>query len=283
MRKGKPLNNHLEMLNCCIEKVSDCPQEESIERIIKLSQNQPLHVVTANPEIMMQAQHNVALKNVFKDPATLVVADGVGVVWAIKKVKHKKVPLTPGVDLVEQLLQNFCDSNVEDVDKGGTVSCAKKKIFLYGAQQTVLDNFVKYLQDKYPQVEIVGAFDGFSSVPSLVAKEIIAQKPDAVLVALGSPRQDEFICQVIERVKHGVFIGVGGTFDTLSGHVKRAPQVFRKLKIEWVYRTVRKPQRVGRLLRSHIPFVVKVLMLAGVNRLSPRNEQQIFLETDTTS
>ena len=92
--------------------------------------------------------------------------------------------------------------------------------------------------------------------------EIADEQPDIVLVALGIPQQEILIYKNYERFEKGIFIGVGGSFDVLSGMKKRAPEFFVKCNLEWLYRIVKEPKRMKRFFVSNIKFIIEVLKLA---------------------
>ena len=89
-------------------------------------------------------------------------------------------------------------------------------------------------------------------------KEIIKCKPDIVLVALGMPQQEELIYKYLDKFKKGIFVGVGGSFDVLSGTIKRAPKIFIKLNLEWLYRILKEPKRLKRFYNNNIKFILKI-------------------------
>ena len=92
-----------------------------------------------------------------------------------------------------------------------------------------------------------------------VKKDIIKQKPDLCLVALGIPHQEKFINSIMDKVDKGIYMGVGGTFDVLSGSKKRAPKVFIKLNLEWLYRIMCEPKRITRFIKHNLRFVLKII------------------------
>ena len=90
--------------------------------------------------------------------------------------------------------------------------------------------------------------------------EIIKLEPDIVLVALGMGNQEKLIYKHIDKFKKGIFVGVGGTFDVLSGTKKRAPKVFQKLGLEWLYRIVKEPKRIKRFYDNNVKFMFKLFI-----------------------
>ena len=133
-----------------------------------------------------------------------------------------------------------------------------KTLFLLGAKKEVVEKLRQVLNDNYPNIQILGSVDGYVENKDEVFEEIKEKKPDVCLVALGIPRQELLISKHIKDFDKGIFIGVGGSFDVLSGSKKRAPKIFIKLKIEWLYRIVREPKRLKRFFKSNIRYIGKI-------------------------
>ena len=114
------------------------------------------------------------------------------------------------------------------------------------------------LNKNYPKLKIVGATNGYVVDKDGVFKEISKLKPDIVLVALGIPLQEKLIYKHLGKFDKGIFVGVGGSFDVISGHKKRAPKIFIKLNLEWLYRILKEPKRIKRFYDSNIKFMFKV-------------------------
>ena len=89
-------------------------------------------------------------------------------------------------------------------------------------------------------------------------QKIVKLNPDICLVALGIPKQELLISKYIENAKKGIYIGVGGSFDVLSGVKKRAPKIFIKLNLEWLYRIIKEPKRIKRFWNNNVKFLIKV-------------------------
>ena len=138
----------------------------------------------------------------------------------------------PGVDIAVKLLEYSNE--------------LKKKVYLFGAKQEIIDKMKEVINSKYPNAELVGSSNGYVQNKDEVFKEIIKLKPDVVMVALGIPNQEKLIYKHLKKFKKGIFIGVGGSFDVISGSKKRAPKLFVKLNIEWLYRICKEPSRLKR-------------------------------------
>lgn len=206
-----------------------------------------LFVVTANPETLMKAEKDEALAEALLDGATTVVPDGIGVVRAVEALGKEAHGRVTGVELSAFLL----------------AECARqdKSVCLYGAKEETLAALTQKLKEDSPTLRILLAKNGYDYEDDAVLKEIAALSPDLVLVALGVPRQEKLIHRHLSRFSKGVLVGVGGTFDVLSGKVRRAPKIVCRLNLEWLWRILRSPSRIPRFVKSNLPFVRRVRRL----------------------
>ncbi|MGG4178497.1 WecB/TagA/CpsF family glycosyltransferase [Virgibacillus pantothenticus] len=200
----------------------------------RIQRGEKTFVITANPEVVMKARKDTQFMQ-HVQRATYVVADGIGVVKAASLLKQPLPERVTGFDTMIHLLE-----------------IANKKhyrIFLLGAQNDTLQKTVKKIEQQYPNIKIVGAQDGYFNWESNeVADSIAKLQPDITFVALGCPRQENWIANNLSKFNQGVFIGVGGSFDGIAGTVKRAPVIFQKLNLEWFYRLLKQPSRWKRML-----------------------------------
>ena len=191
-------------------------------------------VITANPEIVMKANEDPELMN-YVNQATYICADGIGVVKAAIMLGTPLPERVTGYDTMVKLLEIGNQKHY--------------KIFLLGAQKETIEKAVENIHATYPGIDIVGYHDGFFDWnQNDIAEKAAALKPDLIFVALGVPRQERWISQNLDLFEQGVFIGVGGSFDVIAGTVKRAPVIWQKLNIEWLYRLLKQPSRFGRML-----------------------------------
>jgi N-acetylglucosaminyldiphosphoundecaprenol N-acetyl-beta-D-mannosaminyltransferase len=200
-------------------------------------------VVTANPEIVMKANKETLYRS-YLQRADFITADGIGIVMA-SKILNKSLPgRVTGYDMMLDLL--------ERADKN------QYRVYFLGAEPSILELFLKKVKARYPQVEIVGSHNGFFDWhDNNIKEDIQALEPDLIFVALGVPRQEQWIVEHYDSFQKGIFIGVGGSFDVMAGVVKRAPEIWQKLNLEWFYRLLNQPSRWRRMLA--IPqFVLKV-------------------------
>lgn len=221
-------------------------EEKEFNRIIynNLKNNKKMFIVTANPETLMMSEKDKELNNLLNDKDTILVPDGIGVVKALKILNYDVKERIAGIDISNTLLEY-----------GNKL---KKSIYLFGAKQDVIDSMKDVINNKYSNLELVGSSNGYVSDRDEVFSEIKELKPDIILVALGIPMQEKLIYKHLKDFDKGIFVGVGGSFDVISGHKKRAPKIFIKLNLEWLYRIMCEPKRLKRFYQSNVKFIFKV-------------------------
>ena len=136
-----------------------------------------------------------------------------------------------------------------------------KSIYLFGAKQEVIDDLVKIINVDYPNINVVGAKNGYEKDKDKIFEDILKKEPDIILVALGIPAQEKLIYKHLEEFDKGIFVGVGGSLDVLSGTKKRAPEFFIKHNIEWLYRICKEPKRIVRFIKYNIKFIFKIIKI----------------------
>jgi N-acetylglucosaminyldiphosphoundecaprenol N-acetyl-beta-D-mannosaminyltransferase len=196
----------------------------------------------------MEAQNNEEFREVLN--STLSVPDSTGVRWAAKYLYGENIVKIPGVDLAYDICK---------------LSAAREyRIFLLGGESGIAGKAKLNLVKKYKSLHVVGTLDGISINPDKEDSETIAQinrsKCNIIFVSLGAPKQELWIARNMDKLRANVFIGLGGTLDFISGKIPRAPSLFRKLNLEWLYRVFVEPRRLRRILRAVFVFPVKVIL-----------------------
>ena len=181
-----------------------------VEKNLKNEERQ--FIVTANPEAFMYGNRTGNFKNLLLSEDTTVIADGIGIVKAAKKVDMPVSERIPGVELAEHLFSLGDKYN--------------KSIYLFGAKPEVLEALCKKLENEYKNLKIAA--------------------------------QEELIFKHLSGFEKGIFVGVGGSFDVLSGLKKRAPKFFIKCNLEWFYRIITEPKRIKRFYNNNVKFLLKV-------------------------
>ena len=218
--------------------------------VCAINDEKNLHVVTINPEIIQNAKKNFELKQIIND-AEIVTPDGVGVKIALKMKGIKQEQVT-GVDLSKKMLEIAADE--------------KFKVALVGAKPEILELVVQNLKNKYENIDIVYSHDGYFSDFDPIIKDVINSGAKFLLCAMGSPKQEFFISELKKQAKGIVMIGVGGTFDVLSGKVQLAPEIYRKLGLEWLYRTIKQPERFKRIFPTLPIFFFQSIIDSVINK-----------------
>ncbi|MBS5959494.1 WecB/TagA/CpsF family glycosyltransferase [Enterococcus gallinarum] len=218
-----------------------------------IENNQKMSIISVNPQIVVESKKYPEIIS-FIQHSTHRIPDGIGIVMISKLTGGDIKERIAGFDMMKELLL-YANNN-------------KKSIFLYGAKPAVLTDAIKNIASIYPQIDILGGIDGYTSLSD---SEIVAQinrcHPNFLFVALGFPKQEQWLAKNINNLSVNVFQDVGGSFDVLSGHVKRAPQFYIDHHLEWLYRSLSNPARIGRIFQLPF-FIVKSLWwkLKGGNK-----------------
>ncbi len=190
-------------------------------------------IYTPNPEIIMHAYRSPAYTDIL-NRADMVVPDGIGVVYASKILKKPVRERVAGFELSCAIL-NYAGQT-------------SKSVYLFGGKPGVAEQAATRISEMYPGIRIAGTNHGYHESYSHIAAEIAESGADIVLVCLGAPKQESWIDQYKSETGAKILIGAGGSLDVLAGNVKRAPKFFQKLNLEWFYRLISQPSRIGRML-----------------------------------
>ena len=129
---------------------------------------------------------------------------------------------------------------------------------MLGAKEEVVSSLANKIKVEYPSIKLLGFSNGYVKNLDKEMEKISKLKPDILLVALGIPMQEELIYRHMNEFNKGIIVGVGGSFDVLSGTKKRAPKIFIKLNLEWLYRIIKEPSRLKRFWNNNVKFIFKV-------------------------
>ncbi len=219
---------------------------KDFEKYLKnsIEKNKKEFIITVNPETLIMSEKNIKIREILNNKKYILVPDGISIVKACRKYGINIKQRITGIDITKFLLEE--------------VNIQKKSLYLFGAKKEVIKSFAEKIKKEYKNINLLGYTDGYVKDKDKVFKRIMLLKPDVCLVALGIPAQEEMIHKYIGGFKKGIFIGVGGTFDVLSGHKKRAPQIFIKCNFEWLYRILKEPKRIKRFIKYNIKFYMKI-------------------------
>lgn len=231
-------------------------QQAVLRAFEMISANEKTYIVTPNPEIVWVARRDTKLSAAING-AGLVLPDGVGIILAARILG---TPLrsgrVPGIDFAAALFEKMAGA-------GG-------RVFLFGAKPEVAFEAGQKLSEKYEGLVISGTADGYFEDDGPVIEQINSAKPDLLLVCLGAPKQEFWMAENIGRLRVPLCIGLGGALDVFAGKAKRAPVFFRKLGLEWLYRLIREPYRIKRMIKLPL-FVFVVIWTRIRNRRSLRD------------
>ena len=224
-----------------IDNIDFKDAEEKIRGFLKGTRLETIY--TPNPEIIMKARDDEKLKKIL-DAGSLVTPDGIGVIYASR---IKKKPLKERVTGYDMSIKMLEIANEEGYS-----------IYLLGGADGVSKKAGENISESYKNLKVVGHHNGFFKGSHIglvdheeemeIVREINELEPDIIFVGLGFPRQELFIDNNKERLRAKLIIGNGGVMDILAGVTTRAPEIWQKLGLEWLYRLIKNPSRLGRQL-----------------------------------
>ena len=213
----------------------DLTMDEAVEIALGFMQERrACYACTPNPEIVMAAKGDAALRAALSG-AELVLADGVGITKAAAMLGTPLKSRVPGIDFASNVISRLAE-------RGGSV-------YLLGAKPLVAEAAAEKLTQTYPGIVIAGTNDGYFTDDAPVIEKINAVSPDFLMVCLGSPKQELWMSANAGRLSCGLMAGLGGSLDVLAGNVQRAPETWRRLGLEWLYRVIKEPKRLGRVMK----------------------------------
>ena len=192
------------------------------------------YVVTPNAEIAYEAMHDEALRALL-NAADMVLPDGAGVVLASKILRKPLQQKVAGVDFAAGLLRELSET-------GG-------RLYLLGSKPGVAEQAAQKMLEQNPGLVICGMADGYFKDEAAVVQKINEAAPDVLFVCLGAPKQELFMQAHQAELRVRLMVGLGGTLDAFAGTVRRAPKWMIRLNLEWLYRLIKEPRKLGRMMR----------------------------------
>lgn len=244
------LTSRIKLFQVGIDQVDNQKTIQKIEEFI--ISKKPHQIVTPDTLAVLRARKDPEYHAILKS-AALVTPDGAGILWAATTLNYPLPERVTGIDIIH----NICRL------------AAKKgySLYLLGSYPGVASETALNLTKKYPGIKIAGTHHGYfscedsqncedvkngNSVRNKKEEEIINEikenKPDILLVGMGVPKQEKWINKNLEKLDVPVCIGVGGSFDVLSGRIPRAPLWMQRHGMEWIYRSIKQPNRAFRVL-----------------------------------
>lgn len=246
------MNSSVTILSVRIDNVT---YDDSIASVESFLREPGLHqIATVNPEFVVVAQRNAEFQRVL-NAAALNVPDGVGLMWASRRLGQPLRERVTGQEIVERMAALAADRGV--------------RVFLLGAREGIAERAAAALTARHPGLQIAGCYAGSPAAEEddgIVAR-VNAANAQILFVAYGPPKQEMWIARNAPRLQGvAVAMGVGGTFDTLAGIVPRAPEWMRHAGFEWTYRLLREPRRLKRQMA--IPYFMWLVVTQGKKNLA---------------
>lgn len=209
--------------------------EQAVAEGVRLINTPGAHyAVTPNPEIVEVCRTDPEAMEAVRN-ADLVLADGIGIIYGAKLLGTPLKGRVTGIGFAQGLMGEMAQNG--------------KSLFLLGAKPGVAEKAADKLRAAYPGLQIAGTRDGYFQEDGPVLEEIRASGADVVFVCLGAPKQEKWMRKNGAASGARLLVGLGGCLDVFSGEVQRAPEIFQRLGLEWFYRLVKNPSRIGRMMK----------------------------------
>ncbi len=252
-------------------KINDLSLDQVINQIKKhLTTPQKGYIVTPNPEICLIGYKNKKFRRILKH-SFISIPDGFGLKLVVPLWGNFLNNITTGIDLTNQLLK-FAEKN-------------NYSVLLLGGKQKIGLKALKNINKKHPNLTIQytngGNFNqkGESDQPDLIS-QINNLAPDIIMINLGAPKQEYFMAKNIANLNIKLMLGVGGSIDFIAGEIKRAPQTWRRLGLEWLWRLIQEPRRWPRIINAVIIFPLACIYFRIHSQLFYRKNVAGFIIND---
>ena len=239
------MNERIQILGITIDPLTMKETVDAVEQYVL--KKHPLHLMGVNADKINQCHEDEKIKKIVNESG-IINADGASVVLASKFLGAPVPERVAGIDLMQNLLEL---SN----KKGYSV-------YFFGAKEEILQDMLKAFKQRYPDLDVVGYRNGYFSPEDeeKIQEDIKDKKPDFVFVGITSPKKEYIIQSFMDNGINAVFMSVGGSFDVLSGYIKRAPLWMQKLNLEWLFRVANEPKRLfKRYFVGNVTFIKRVL------------------------
>ena len=199
-----------------------------------LEGSEAAYCVTPNAEMAYEALHDEGFREVL-NAASLVLPDGAGVVLGAKILKTPLKQKVAGIEFAQNLLPILEETG--------------KRLFLLGSKPGIAELAAEKMLEKHPKLCVCGTMDGYFKETADAVRRVNEANADVLYVCLGAPKQENFMHDHARELNVKLMIGLGGTLDGIAGTVKRAPKWMIRLQLEWLYRLIKEPRRIGRMMR----------------------------------
>lgn len=222
-------NSRVTILNTLIDVLTMKETVDLVEQYVNT--NTPLHLMGVNADKINEINNNERMKQIVNS-CGIINADGASVIMASKYLNKPLPERVAGIDLMQELVALSAKNNYS--------------IYLLGANQEVVEKTAEVLKEKYSELNIVGIHNGYFKEHewSKIYEEINKVNPDIVFVGITSPIKEYLIEFLQSKGSESVYMGVGGSFDVISGNIPRAPMWMQKCNLEWLFRVIQEPRRL---------------------------------------
>ncbi len=231
----------MDTIYTCGIKINPITTQEVLKYVEEafLQKKKGIQITGVNLEQFALIHKDKNFKN-YINSSDIVNIDGIIVYWYLKVKLYKVKQRTLCADILENML---------------TVANEKgRSIYLLGAEEPTINKLVKVINDKYPNIKVVGFHNGFFQDEKEIVNDISSKNPDYLFIGMPSPFKERFITTYKKDLNAGVCFGVGGMFDILANVAKRAPKIYQKAGLEWIYRITQNPKNhTKRVFRALIP------------------------------
>ena len=220
-----------DILGCPIDRLDRAGTVAAIER--EIDSRRYVQHMAINAAKLVAMRDDPALRRIVSG-CELISADGQSVVWASRLLGDALPERVAGIDLMDDVM--------------ALAECRGYRVYFLGARREVLERALERLQARFPRLEVAGARDGYFDEDQSrgVADAIRASRPDVVFVAMSSPRKEYFLGEYGPSLGAPFVMGVGGSIDVIAGLTRRAPLVWQRLGLEWLFRLLQEPRRMFR-------------------------------------
>jgi N-acetylglucosaminyldiphosphoundecaprenol N-acetyl-beta-D-mannosaminyltransferase len=249
------IRDRVSILGCEIDRLDMAATLERCRSVIH-DRHYTQHVAI-NAAKLVTLRRQPELRNVIEQ-CHLVSADGQSIVWASRLLGDPLPERVAGVDLMQRLFAMAEEDGY--------------RVFILGAREEVLQTATDRLHVRHPQLAIAGSHHGYfaEEESSHIAAEIRAAHPDILFVAMSSPRKEQWLGRFGESLGVPLVMGVGGSIDIIAGITRRAPQLWQRLGVEWLYRLLQEPRRMfRRYLVTNLQFSILIAREMAARALAP--------------
>jgi len=218
--------------------VDNLTREQAVVKLMRMiDEGGVKHIIPLNPYKLLRLRSNSDLR-VISNKADMHLASGGGLNWAARKLK---TPLKQQVHLLSFLMDIIRIAEIKEYS-----------IFIAGGRPETVEKTFFNIKKSFPNIRIVGRHGGYFNKDreKSVIEAMRKSEANIILVGLGFPKEEKWIYEIKNEFQNTVFISVGGAIDVISGEVTKAPPFFMERGLEWFYRIITRPWRIGRFFRT---------------------------------